>query len=137
MAVVLASVAFWAPVVLALPGDDGKPETVDFRARYKRLKKSERVELDACLMASRVHHEAGLRGQEVPAGLAEPITDREVLQMVLVDWDLKDKQGQAVPYTSQMLDELGEDWDGFEAALVVGYFAARQRQADPEARAKN
>ena len=49
MSVVLASVAFWASAQLILVGDLGKPEVVDFKARFKRLKTSERKQLEADL----------------------------------------------------------------------------------------
>ena len=54
MTVVLASVAFWAPVTYRLLGDDGQPEEIKGRARYKRLKTSERRALDRRLRANRL-----------------------------------------------------------------------------------
>ena len=38
--------AFWAPVTIRLPGDDGELEIIECRGRFKRLKKSERIDLD-------------------------------------------------------------------------------------------
>ena len=58
MAVVLASAAFWAPVSYKLVGDDGEPSIVSFRARYKRLKTTERKELDRRLAAGRMDERA-------------------------------------------------------------------------------
>ena len=118
MSVVLASVAFWASAQLILVGDLGKPEVVDFKARFKRLKTSERKQLEA--------------------GLADKkITDKEFLDRLLVDWDLKDKSGQKVIYSEKQREELVEDWDGFEAALVQAYFENGRKAREAAEVAKN
>lgn len=154
MTVVLASVAFWAPVTYRLIGDDGQPELIQCRARYQRLKTSERKALDRRIRASRLTPDlrAGIRKQldapdcnftareraEIEADLAaEPITDAQFLAALLVDWDLRDKTGQAITYTPAMKEQLCEDWDGFEAALVRGYMDAQAALLDPKAVEKN
>lgn len=118
MSVVLASVAFWAGAQLILVGDLGKPEFVDFKARFKRLKTSERKQLEADLADKK-------------------ITDKEFLDRLLVDWDLKDKAGNSVPYTERQREELVEDWDGFEAALVQAYFDNGRKAREAAEVAKN
>lgn len=118
MSVVLASVAFWASAQLILVGDLGKPETVDFKARFKRLKTSERKQLEADLADKK-------------------ITDKEFLDRLLADWDLKDKAGNSVPYTERQREELVEDWDGFEAALVQAYFENGRKAREAAEVAKN
>ena len=154
MTVVLASVAFWAPVTNRLLGDDGQPETVQGRARYKRLKTSERRALDRRLRANRLTPDLRvvIRKQlddqdsvftarertEIEADLAaEPISDEQFLAATLVDWDFKDKTGQAILYAPATVRELCEDWDGFEAALVRGYMDAQAALLDPKAVEKN
>lgn len=118
MSVVLASVAFWAGAQLILVGDLGKPEIVDFKARFKRLKTSERKQLEADLADKK-------------------ITDKEFLDRLLVDWDLKDKSGNAVIYSERQREELVEDWDGFEAALVQAYFENGRKAREAAEVAKN
>lgn len=118
MSVVLASVAFWASAQLILVGDLGKPEIVDFKARFKRLKTSERKQLEADLADKK-------------------ITDKEFLDRLLVDWDLKDKSGTAVIYSEKQREELVEDWDGFEAALVQAYFDNGRKAREAAEVAKN
>lgn len=118
MSVVLASVAFWAAGQLILVGDLGKPEIVDFKARFKRLKTSERKQLEADLADKK-------------------ITDKEFLDRLLVDWDLKDKSGNAVIYSEKQREELVEDWDGFEAALVQAYFENGRKAREAAEVAKN
>lgn len=118
MSVVLASVAFWASAQLILVGDLGKPEIVDFKARFKRLKTSERKQLEADLADKK-------------------ITDKEFLDRLLVDWDLKDKSGTAVIYSEKQREELVEDWDGFEAALVQAYFENGRKAREAAEVAKN
>lgn len=118
MSVVLASVAFWAGAQLILVGDLGKPEIVNFKARFKRLKTSERKQLEADLDDKK-------------------ITDKEFLDRLLVDWDLKDKAGEPVLYTEKQREELVEDWDGFEAALVQAYFENGRKAREAAEVAKN
>ena len=154
MTVVLASVAFWAPVTYRLLGDDGQPEEIKGRARYKRLKTSERRALDRRLRANRLTPDlrVAIRKQlddqdsvftprertEIEADLAaEPITDEQFLEATLVDWDFKDKTGQAIMYAPAAVRELCEDWDGFEAALVRGYTDAQQALLKPQEQEKN
>lgn len=118
MSVVLASVAFWAGAQLILVGDLGKPEIVDFKARFKRLKTSERKQLEADLADKK-------------------ISDKEFLDRLLVDWELKDKSGNAVIYSERQREELVEDWDGFEAALVQAYFENGRKAREAAEVAKN
>lgn len=153
-AVVLASVAFWAPFTYTIVGDDAQPETVKGRARFKRLKNSERTALDARLAANRM--DAGTRKAirarlddpenkmtrkvraQMEANLAaEPIDDDEFLREMLVDLELKDKRGDSITYSIAKVEEICEDWDGFEGALVDSYFAARREALDPKAVEKN
>ena len=139
MAVVLASVAFWAPVVLSLAGDDGVVEQVKFRARYKRLSKTERRALDLRLMASNLTQsmrEAMQKRMDDPSTRekerkelkaqldAEPATDQDYLDELLVDWDLKGKDGERIDYTPTIRAELIDAWDGLEEALVLGHVNA-------------
>ena len=139
MAVVLASVAFWAPVVFSLAGDDGVVEQVKFRARYKRLSKTERHALDLRLMAAarpETMTEAMRKRMEDPATKekerkdlkakldAEPATDQDYLDALLVDWELKGKDGERIDYTPTIRAELIDAWDGLEEALVLGHVNA-------------
>ena len=68
---------------------------------------------------------------------AEPITDEQFLEATLVDWDFKDKTGQAIMNAPAAVRELCEDWDGFEAALVRGYTDAQQALLKPQELEKN
>lgn len=152
MTVVLSKVAFWAPVTFTRVGDDGKPETLKFRARYKHLKKSVRLDLDRRLQA--YHLNAAVRKdleqrkedpttaefQRKEIGLmleAKPITDAEFLNEVLCDWELTDSDGQFIPYTEAARAELEEDLDGLEVALFRAYQKARKESAAPAAVEKN
>ena len=54
-----------------------------------------------------------------------------------MDWELKDKAGNAVPYTERQREELVEDWDGFEAALVEAYFENGRKAREAAEVAKN
>ena len=65
------------------------------------------------------------------------ITDKEFLDRLLVDWELKDKAGNSVPYTEQQRAELVEDWDGFEATLAEAYFDNGRKAREAVEVAKN
>jgi len=118
MTVVLASAAYWAPARYTLVGDDAKPVNVDFRVRFKRLKRSERQDLETQLAQ-------------------KEIDDKAFLDRVLVDWELKDVRGQVVPYTEAMRAELVEDWDGFEVAMVHAFFDAGRKSREASEIEKN
>ena len=152
MTVVLASVAFWAPVTYRLLGDDGQPETVQGRARYKRLKTTERKELDRRLAAGRMDERARERlkaqlqlshltaddREEIKAQLeATPADDKDFLDAVLVDWELTDLTRNRIPYTPVTREEVVEEWDGIEAALVTAYFDAGRKARQATEIAKN
>lgn len=152
MAVVLASIAFWAPVTLVYPGDEGEPAELKFRARYRRLPRSEREALDMRSIANTITPEARKVLQErasdpkthakektlMEAQLAaETITDAEYLDIVLVDWDLKDKDGTPIPFTPANRAEQAEALDGLESALLWGYVNARRTAEQAGNAAKN
>ena len=76
--------------------------------------------------------------EEIEADLAaEPITDADVLKLVLGDWEVKTRKGESVPYSLSTLAELSEELDGFEAGFVRAYFAARRAAENPEEQEKN
>ena len=154
MAVILASCAFWAPVKFVVPGDDGKPEILKFRARYKRLTRSERQELERRVAANSLTPDVrkGARErldnpenkytakdrQEIELRIqAEPIDDEEFLKEVLVDWDLTDKKGEKVMFSPATLAELTDAWDGFEVALVGAFYEGTANATSKEAIEKN
>lgn len=153
-AVVLASVAFWAPFKYIFVGDNAKPETLEGRARFKRLKTSERKQLDARLAANRLDADVALALRKrladpanklapkvratIEANLAaDPIDDCDFLAQMLVDLDFKDNSGKPIIYSPARLEELCEELDGFEGVLVNSYFDARSKALDPKAVEKN
>ena len=105
MAIKFAISAFvWAPVVLVLAGDMGQSVEVTFKAKFRRMKASERQVLLKELQD-------------------KTITDKALLDRVLVDWaDLTDADGNAVPFTPDARQEATEEMAGLEAELVVSYF---------------
>lgn len=152
MTVILSSVAFWAPVTFIRVGDDLQPEKVTFRARFKRLKKSERVALDHRIAAAGLLPQTRQLMQEkidspdteehtrdfLRARLAAtPTNDAELLNEVLVDWDLKDHRGDFVPYTPAIRAELEEDLDGLEGCMAAAFMKAMGVIFDPAEQEKN
>lgn len=103
MSVVIAPPAFWMDGELRLHGDNGQPYVVKFRARFNRMKKTERIEFMRRLAAREV-------------------TDSEVVKGRLCDWEIVNMQGEKVPYTEATRDELIEEYDGLEQALAHAFF---------------
>lgn len=152
MSVVLASVGFWAPVTFARVGDDCKPEVLKFRTRFKRLKKTERLELEHRLAAGALSAEmreamqvrmddpktkAKDRDNLRAALEAEPMDDEEFLNTMVIDWELKDREGKFIAYAIKERQEQEEELDGLETAIVQAFFNARKEALTPEAIAKN
>lgn len=151
---VITSPAFWAPVTIRLPGDDGALEIIQCRGRFKRLKKSERIDLDRRVrcnsmtpdtrellrkaLAENVMPITDRERREIEADIAaEFISDLDVLKLVLVDWDFKTKQGEFIPFTPANLEQYSEEIDGFDAAFVSGYFDAMRKASQPGEVEKN
>ena len=139
MSVILASVAFWSPVTFARVGDDGKPEVLKFRTRFKRLRKSERIALNHRVAAMAITPEVRESIQKLIDApgtdehqrkfwkdrlAAKPMTDAELLNDIAVDWDLRNLKGEFVAYTPAIRAELEEELDGVEGAMVKAYFDA-------------
>lgn len=146
------SVGFWATITHACPGDDFTPVLLNLRVRYKRLKKTERLDLERRLSASvltadaREKMQARIDASDTPVKVrenlrlqlvAEPIDDEEFMNLVVLDWDLKGSDGKPIVYTRQERAEQEEKWDGLETAIVQGYFKAVKESVTPEAIAKN
>lgn len=151
---VITSPAFWVPVTIRLPGDDGKVETIACRGRFKRLKKAERQQLDRRVRNNPMlpAHRESLRKAladdaikmtayeraEVEADIAcDHISDLEILQTVLVDWEFKDLQGETIPFTPANLVLYADEVDGLEAAFVSAYYEARRKAANAGEQEKN
>ena len=151
---VINSVAFWVPGTVRIPGDDGKPIEIKFRARFKRLKKSERLALEHCIEANKLSKEVreGLRARLDDANdhatpqmreymeavmAATPITDAEFVRATLVDLDMKGADGTPVIYSPLVVAEIEEELDGFEAELVRIYIKARKQANTPQDAEKN
>lgn len=109
MAVIVKSDGFWQSAKLIVPGDDGKRLEVNFRCRFRRLKTSESRALMKSISDGKV-------------------TDAEVLDKLLMDWDLKDVDGNPVPIGER--PEVVEETVGLEGACVQAYFEAFQKGAE-------
>lgn len=109
MTVIVKSDGFWQRATLIVPGDDGERVEVNFRCRFRRLKTSEARALGKAITERK-------------------LTDAEVLDKVLVDWDLKDVSGNPVPIGQR--SEAVEETAGLEGACVEAYFEAYRKGAE-------
>lgn len=95
---------FSAPVVWRLAGDDGNTEEVTYTATFRRVNDEEAKQLQAQLAAG-------------------TLTDRELLDKVLVGWNgLLDELGTPYAFTPENRRAAQAEWPTFEAGLVFSYF---------------
>ena len=142
MAVILTkNPAYWAEGFFVLPDQPGRPIVIDFRLRFKRLKKADVEALDQRIRINNQRHQAWLRAVvagEAPAMPTLDITDREVLDTVLVDWEgFSAEDGTAAMYTEAARAQLCDDYPGIEAAMVRAWLESRHPAQEREAAAKN
>lgn len=142
MAVILTKTpAYWAEGFFVLPDQPGRPIVIDFRLRFKRLKKAEVVELDRRIRINTERHQAQLRaivaGEPAPEVVPE-ITDAELLDQVLADWEgFTTEDGTAAMYSPALRAQLCDDYPGIEAAMVRSWLESRQPAQQREAAVKN
>lgn len=149
---IILSVGFWATITHACPGDDFTPVLLNLRVRYRRLKKTERLDMDRRLSAgvltaeTRKMLQARIDAPDTPEKVraelrlkleAKPMDDEEFLNLMILDWDLKGHDGKPIIYTPKERAEQEEKWDGLEEAMAAGYFKALKESVTPEAIAKN
>lgn len=142
MSVVIARApAFWAPGHFILPDQPGKPLVFKFKLRFRRLKDKERKDLDRRIQATRDSVNAAVRA--AMAGMPRPdvtpaITDKEVLDVVLVDWDgFPNDDGSIAIYTEAARAQVVEDYPGIESAMVLAYLESRDPSQDLKEVEKN
>lgn len=113
MAIVITkNPCFWAPAFLVIPADEGTI-TFKFRLRFKRLPTERNREILRAIGAMPPEE-----GKPKPA----PITDRELLDEVLADWDkFTDEDGKPVPYTPAARAQVVADYFGMEAAMARSF----------------
>jgi hypothetical protein len=118
---------FWAPVSVSLVGDMGARIEGEFKAKYKRLTQQQYEDLLARIrLPVKPSDEADATAEEEQEGFQGwRITDKEMLDLVLLDWDdLVDENDQKIPYTPDNLEQKVEPVMGARAALVSAFFDA-------------
>jgi hypothetical protein len=123
---------FWACVKLSLVGDMGKRIEGTFKAKYRRMAQKE-YESILAKMRLPLKPDGALEASDTVEGDdAQPhqewrITDKELLDLVLLDWDdLLDEDDQKMPYTPDNLERM-EQILGVRASLVQTFFEAHAK----------
>lgn len=142
MAVILTrNPAYWADGFYVIPDQPGKPIVIDFQLRFKHLRKPERKELDQRLEVNARRYRERLQAiseRKPDPGFTPEILDKEVLDLVLVDWSgFQDEGGSPAIYTPAARAQLVDDFPGIEAAFVAAYLQSRDPDQKREAAAKN
>jgi hypothetical protein len=126
---------FWTPVKLRLVGDMNVPIEVEFKAKYKRLAQPDYEALLARLRLPVQPADAQDLEDATEAAKAEGrtvawrVTDKEVVEQVLLDWDgIVDEDDQVLAYTPDNLERV-EKVLGVRAALVNAFFDAHVLKA--------
>jgi hypothetical protein len=124
---------FWAPVALSLVGDMGERIEGSFKVKFKRLSQGEYEALLAKIRLPVKPNDPIELEAEIEMAKAEKrepawrITDREVVDQVLLDWDdLVDDADQKMPYTPDNLERV-ETILGVRAAIVNAFFEAHAK----------
>lgn len=107
---------FPSPVTALIHGAGGKTRKAEFSVIFKALPKTE---VDALL--KRIRDSAKAVAEDPNA---TPLTDREVLDEILVDFgpDLLDADRKPMVFSKANVDRVCEKW-GFEPAIVKSFFA--------------
>lgn len=143
MAVVITKKpAYWAPGHFIAPDEPGQPLVFKFKARFKRLNEEQRKELDQRINSGREWmrsvSRALLENQPTPPQPADQITDKELLDLVMVDWDgFKNDDGTVAIYTPAARNQVAFDNPGLEGAMVRAYLDSRDASQDLAAAEKN
>lgn len=130
----LAKPTFRAPGALRLAGADG--EKIEFVGEFARIDAQEREKQNARL---RKTYLLARYGSDLPAALpapeaaeyarkdlhtVEPITDSQLLADLLKGWEIRDIDGNPVPFTPENRAAVFREYDGLEGAFVTAYFDA-------------
>lgn len=127
---------FWATAKIDIPGDYDKRITGEFKAKFRRLDAAEHELVMRWIGLGRVTAPAPA---DVPAPekLIDPVTqepmppvsDRAILDRVLLDWDELSLQGQTLTFTPDNLD-TAEAVLGVRAAMVVAFLQHGSKAAE-------
>lgn len=133
---------FWAAVAVSLVGDMGVRIEGGFKAKYRRLKQKEYEALlkRMNLPVKPVDAESLALAEEAAKAEGRTaewrITDRELLDLVLLDWDdLLDENDAKLPYTPENL-ERAEEVMGVRAAMVQAFFDAHNKAPEKNSGAR-
>lgn len=135
MAIKLAKPTFRAPGALRLAGG----EKIQFVGIFRRLSKTEREEQAKRLRLTYFHARFGRDYASYPPeeaaeyarrelSVVEPITDAQLLDGILVDWELHDIEGQPIECTPENRTAVFEAYDELDSAFVIAYFDEMNRQ---------
>lgn len=136
---------FWATVAFSMLGDDDKSIDVSFKAKFKRLTQEEheamleRVQTARLDALTKMRLPLGIAAQDVLIGQEpkdaasegqKPITDREIIDLVLLDWDeVLGDDDQKLPFNKDNLDRLLKAL-GCRAAIVKRFFDLHQKEQE-------
>ena len=130
---------FWAEVKFPMLADcdaNGVEQFVDvaFRVKYKRLTDEEYQTLLKRQYAQQLKTFSDLMpaaGQDAPKMPdVEPITDREVIDMVVLDWDqMLGEDDKPLPFNKDNLERALQTL-GCRTAIVKRYFELHKKEAE-------
>lgn len=118
------------PVKHTVYNKDGKAVNIEFVAQYHRSKHSEVVDLQDSLV-NHVRKGQGLDPLKRPDGTTPPEwqfdSDVDFVRTKMCGWiDVKDEDGQAVPFTEEGLVATIEDYPELVGPLLNGFFEAHR-----------
>lgn len=118
------SPTLFAPVTLKQLDDKGALKDIKFDAQFKRLKQSQADALSKDTAAKAKQRAEDIEnGVNIDEQLKEQFTD--LLSTYMVGWSGVQDEGQnKVPFSTDALFELCEQYNGLLAAIVNAFYAA-------------
>lgn len=128
---------FWGEVKFSMIGDLDQSVEVSLKVKYRLLEQQAYEDLLGRVHAGRLAAIRGATGlepepqpQDGAAAAPQPITDREVVDMVMLDWDdVLGDDDQKLPFTKDNLERaLGAL--GCRAAIVRKFFEVHAKELE-------
>lgn len=125
---------FWAEVKFSMIGDNDTSVDVSFKAKFRRLEQEAYEALMKRVGALRLQALSSTEAQPEEATDApeapKPITDREIVDMHLLDWqEVLGDDDEPLPFTKDNLDRVLKTL-GCRSAIVMTFIQRHQKEIE-------
>jgi hypothetical protein len=123
---------FWAAVKFSMIGDNDTSLEITFKGKFRRLEQEAYEALMKRVNATRMKAltTAAAMAETEPDDAPKPITDREIVDMALMDWqDVLGEDDQPLPFTKDNLNRVLKTL-GCRSAIVMTYIELHQKELE-------